>query len=208
MKRLSLWVWALVLVGLALWFWRGRPVSLANLPPTARGPWVAFGDSLTAGTGVPPESSYPAQLGHRLGVDIVNLGASGDTTADGRARLPEALQLNPRVVLLCLGGNDSLQREPLDQTFANLAALVDAFQQTGTFVVLLGVRSASVLDKHRRRFARLAREKRVLLVPDILDGVLGTPALMADPLHPNEAGYARIAGRIATALEPHLDQLR
>lgn len=208
MKRLAFWVSALVLVGLALWLWRGRPVSLVNLPPTAQGPWVAFGDSLTAGTGVPPESAYPAQLGRRLGVDIVNLGASGDTTADGRARLPEALQLNPRVVLLCLGGNDSLQREPLDQTFANLAALVDAFQQTGTFVVLLGVRSASVLDKHRRRFARLAREKRVLLVPDILDGVLGTPALMADPLHPNEAGYARIAERIATALEPHLDQLR
>lgn len=208
MKRLSLWVSALVLVGLALWFWRGRPVSLVNLPPTARGPWVAFGDSLTAGTGVPSESSYPAQLGRRLGVDIVNLGVSGDTTADGRARLPEALQLNPRVVLLCLGGNDSLQREPLDQTFANLAALVDAFQQTGAFVVVLGVRSASVLDQHRRRFARLAREKRVLLVPDILDGVLGTSALMADPLHPNEAGYARIAERIATALEPHLDQLR
>jgi lysophospholipase L1-like esterase len=208
MKRFSLWVSALVLVGLALWFWWGQPVRLANLPPTARGPWVAFGDSLTAGTGMPPESGYPAQLGRQLGVAIVNLGVSGDTTADGRARLPEALQLNPRVVLLCLGGNDSLQREPLDRTFANLAALVDAFQQTGAFVVLLGVRSASVLDQHRRRFARLAREKRVLLVPDLLDGVLGTPALMADPLHPNEAGYARIAERIATALEPHLDQLR
>lgn len=195
-------------LGWLAWWGLGRSPSLANLPPGASGPWVAFGDSLTAGTGAAVGLSYPAQLGRRLGVDIVNLGVSGETTADGLARLAQVQRLNPRVVLLCLGGNDSLQRQPREQTFANLGALVDGCLQEGSFVVLLGVRSATVLDQHRRPFRHLARKKRVLLVPDILEGVLSKPELMADPIHPNEAGYARMAERVAVALEPFLDRLR
>lgn len=208
MKRLPPVGLVLALAFAVGWWWWVRPAPLKNLPPPARGPWVAFGDSLTAGTGASPDESYPAHLSRRLGVEILNFGEPGDTTAGGLARLPEVLRLRPRVVLLCLGGNDSLQRWPLEQTLANLAALVDQAQQAGAFVVWLSVRSASVLDQHRRPFARLAREKQVLFVPDILAGVLGQPRLMADPIHPNAEGYARIAERVAEALAPYLEQVR
>lgn len=191
------------------WFWLrpGGGASYANFPPTARGDWVAFGDSLTQGYGAEAGGDYPAQLARRLRVKIHNLGISGNTTADGLARVGQAVQLQPRVVLLCLGGNDTLRGVPAEQTFANLSTMIDRFQQGGSFVVLLGVRSAGLSDKHAKRFEQLAKTKRVLLAPNILDGVLFTPSLMADQIHPNDQGYAKIAERLEAALLPLLPKL-
>ncbi|MFM8471795.1 MAG: GDSL-type esterase/lipase family protein [Limisphaerales bacterium] len=190
-----------------LWLRPGRGAGYANLPPPARGEWAAFGDSLTQGYGAEEGGDYPARLAKRLGLKIRNLGISGNTTADGLARLDQALQLQPRVALLCLGGNDSFRSMPADETFANLAAMIDRFHTTGTFVVLLGVRSVGLSDKNAKRFEQLAKTKRVLLVPNILDGILFTPSLMADQIHPNDQGYARIAERLEEALRPLLPQL-
>lgn len=203
--------WLLLLAALvaggSLWLRSGKTADYANFPPPARGHWVAFGDSLTAGVGASEGQDYPTLLGQRLGLKIHNLGVSGNTTADGLARLDEALQAAPRVVLLCLGGNDSLRSVPGEQTFANLAAMIDRCHQSGTFVVLLGVRSAGLTDKHAKRFAQLAKDKRVLLVPNILDGILFDPRLMADPIHPNDQGYAKIVERLEAALLPLLPKL-
>jgi len=191
------------------WFWwrPGKGADYANLPPAARGGWVAFGDSLTQGHGAEEGGDYPAQLARRLRVPIRNLGVSGHTTADGLARVDQALQLQPRVVLLCLGGNDALRSVPAEQTFANLGALIDRFHQAGSFVVLLGVRSVGLSDKNAKRFEQLAKAKRVLLVPNILDGILFTPSLMADQIHPNDQGYAKIAERLEETLLPLLPKL-
>lgn len=191
------------------WFWLrpGKSAGYANFPPTARGDWVAFGDSLTEGYGANEGGDYPRQLAKRLRVKIRNLGASGNTTADGLARLDQAVQLRPRVVLLCLGGNDTLRGVPAEQTFANLGAMIDRFQQGGSFVVLLGVRSTGLSDKNAKRFEQLAKTKRVLLVPNILDGILFTPSLMADQIHPNDKGYAKIAERLEETLLPVLPKL-
>lgn len=210
MKR-AVWVMCgLVVAGVGVWWWHSvrQPMPPANYPPTARGPWVAFGDSLTRGYGAEPGRDYPTVLGQRLGVKILNHGRDGDTTAAALARLEEVVRLQPRVVLLCLGGNDSLQRLPPEQTFANLGRIIDRLHREGTFVVLLGVRSASVRDHYALSFRRLARTKRVVLVANILDGVLGHPERMADFIHPNEQGYAVIAERVATALQPCLAGLR
>jgi lysophospholipase L1-like esterase len=185
------------------WFWlRPGEVSYANLPPTARGEWVAFGDSLTQGVGANEGGDFPNQLGQRLRLKIRNLGVAGHTTDDGLARVEQATQLQPRVVLLCLGGNDTLRGQSADRMFANLGTLIDRFHQSGAFVVLLGVRSAGLTDKHAKRFEQLAKAKRVLFVPNILDGVLFSPNLMSDQIHPNDAGYAKIAERVEAALLP------
>ena len=128
-------------------------------------------------------------------------------SSDLLARLEEALQLQPRVVLLCLGGNDALRGVRADETFSNLGTLIDRFHQGGSFVVLLGVRSVGLSDQYAKRFEQLARNKRVLLVPNILDGILFTPSLMADQVHPNEKGYARIAERLEEAVTPVLPKL-
>ena len=190
-----------------LWLRPDKGANFANTPPTARGDWVAFGDSLTQGHGADEGGDYPTQLAKRLRLKIRNLGVSGNTTADGLARLDQALQLQPRVVLLCLGGNDALRSVPADETFANLGTMIDRFHQGGSFVVLLGVRSVGLSDKNAKRFEQLAKSKRVLLVPNILDGILFNPALMSDEVHPNDKGYAKIAERLEDVLLPLLPKL-
>lgn len=204
--------WLLLLTLLLLgggWIWLrpAKSASYANFPPAARGEWVAFGDSLTQGVGANEGGDYPNQLGQRLRLKIRNLGVAGHTTDDGLARVEQATQLQPRVVLLCLGGNDTLRGQSADRMFANLGTIIDRFHQSGAFVVLLGVRSAGLTDKHAKRFEQLAKEKRVLLVPNILDGVLFSPSLMSDQIHPNDAGYAKIAARVEAALLPVLPKL-
>ena len=199
---------ALLLVGGGwLWLRPGKGTGFVNSPPTARGEWVAFGDSLTQGYGADEGGDFPSQLAKRLRLKIRNLGVPGNTTADGLARLDQATQLQPRVVLLCLGGNDALRSVPPDETFKNLSTMIDRFLQGGSFVVLLGVRSVGLSDKNAKRFEQLAKAKRVLLVPNILDGILFTPALMADEVHPNDKGYARIAERLEEVLLPLLPKL-
>ena len=204
--------WLLLLTLLLLgggWFWLrpGRSAGYANFPPSAHGDWVAFGDSLTEGYGANEGGDYPSQLAGRLRVKIRNLGVSGHTTADGLARLDQTVQLKPRVVLLCLGGNDALRSVPPDETFANLGTMIERFQQAGSFVVLLGVRSVGLTDKNAKRFEQLAKARRVLLVPNILDGILFSPSLMADQIHPNDKGYAKIAERLEETLLPLLPKL-
>src|SRR5438874_9057004 len=108
---------ATVAVLLAWWLWPAR-FSYANFPPRATGPWIAFGDSLTAGYGAEPGHDYPTLLSRKLGVEIRNFGQYGDTSKDGLDRVEAGAGLNPRVVLLCLGGNDALQQLPRSQTFS------------------------------------------------------------------------------------------
>ena len=184
-----------------------RKPEYRNLPPTANGSWVAFGDSLTAGYGASEGNDYPSILGKKLSRPILNKGVSGATTENSLGRVDEILRLQPRVVLLCLGGNDGLQQMPVSQTFANLATIIDRLQENGSFVVLIGVRGASLSDRYAAPFKKLAKEKRVLFVPNILSGVLGSPSLMADYIHPNEEGYEAIAQRLEKIMAPFLPQL-
>lgn len=198
------------LLGLLLvyWLWPGRSWSYINLPPTADGPWAAFGDSLTQGYGADAGADYPAQLANRLGVPIQNMGAAGETSAEGLKRMEDVEALNPRVVLLCFGGNDVLQGLPGDQMFANLGAAIDRFHARGTFVVLLGIRGASLMgDANADGFKKLAEQKQVKFVPNILENIFGRPSLMSDYVHPNNAGYAAIADRIEKELRPLLPKL-
>src|SRR6266446_10233470 len=165
-------------------------------PPRATGPWIAFGDSLTAGYGAEPGHDYPTLLGRRLGVEIKNFGHYGETSRNGLDRVESVAALNPRVVLLSLGGNDALQQLPPEQIFRNLAAIIGRLQQQGAFVILIGIRSTTIRDKNASRFKKLARETRVFYVPDILAGILTHPQLMSDYVHPNDKGYEAIAGRL------------
>jgi acyl-CoA hydrolase len=100
-----------------------------------------------------------------------------------------------------------LQQLPIDQTFSNLATIIDRLHQEGSFVVLIGVRGASVSDRYAKPFQELAEEKKVLYVPNILKGILGSPNMMADYIHPNDAGYAAMAERLEKILTPLLPKL-
>jgi acyl-CoA thioesterase-1 len=194
-------------VGLGLFLYLRSEPSYVNYPPDHGKTWVAFGDSLTSGYGASEGKEYPAQLGTRLGIPILNFGTPGATSHDGLTRVDAVLKADPRVVLLCFGGNDTLNGVSHDETFGNLGTMIDQFHQTGAFVVLIGVRSASVRDKYRSEFKKLAKEKRVLYVPNILSGVLGNPGLMSDYVHPNDQGYEAIAERLEKVLRPMVAEL-
>ena len=167
---------------------------------------VAFGDSLTAGYQMGEADSYPAQLARSLGREIVNRGVSGNTTADGLARLDrDVLSESPGVVLLSLGANDMLRKQPIDDTFANLRAIVDRIQARGALVILIGVEGYPLVHgDYGPRYRELARETGCVYVPDMLDDVFGDPALMYDQIHPNAKGYAKIAARLESEVGRYL----
>lgn len=161
---------------------------------------VAFGDSLTAGYRMRPGEGWPEQLSAILGVPILNAGVSGNTTADGLARLEDdVLAQDPRVVLVCLGGNDMLRRLPADQQFANLREIVGRIQDKGALVVLIGTEGFQLLSNvdYGARYEALARETGAVYVPDLMEDVLGDRTLMHDQIHPNAKGYEKIARRLA-----------
>jgi lysophospholipase L1-like esterase len=197
-----------IVAALAIWWLWPQRISYNDLPPKANGPWVAFGDSLTAGYGAESGNDYPTLLGKKLGFAIENFGRNGETSNDGLNRVEAVTARNPRVVLLCFGGNDALRQIPREETFRNLGTIIDRLEQQGSFVVLIGIRSATLRDKNASWFKQLAKEKHVFYVPNILDGVLTHPNLMSDEVHPNERGYAFIAERIGNELQPLLPQLK
>ncbi len=185
-----------------------RPATDAALPPV-----VAFlGDSLTAGYGVGEALAFPALVGERLrtdgtAVEVVNAGVSGDTTADGLRRLDRFLAARPDVVVVGLGANDGLRGVPVDEIEENLRRILTRVRQGGAAPLLLGMRVPPMMGtRYSRRFEevyeRLADDLDVPLVPFMLDGVAGRPALnLEDRLHPNAAGHRRIAENVAPALE-------
>jgi acyl-CoA thioesterase-1 len=190
---------------------------------SGEGPLVAFlGDSLTSGWRLPEEEAYPAVVARTLAargrpIRVLNAGVSGDTAAQGLARLPAVLKHRPDVVVVALGTNDGLGAAALAGTEAALGRILHEARAARARVVLVGVRlgvgrdaprvgetagdaarSAQLFDLH----ARLAAVHRAAFVPDLLAGVTGESGLLfPDRLHPNAAGQERLAANILPALE-------
>ena len=184
-------------------------LASAVMPAAAKNPEIlAFGDSLTAGLGLPASAAFPARLQARLkdqGIEarIVNAGVSGDTTTDGLARLDWSLADKPDFVILALGANDALRGIDPKIVRANLDAMIGKIVASGAKVLLLGMLApANWGDRYAQEFDRiypdLAKAHGVPLYPFFLDGVAMNPALnQPDGLHPNERGVAIMVERIA-----------
>lgn len=177
----------------------GRGVELPRLAPDDV--VLAFGDSLTAGVGAGPGQAYPAQLARLIGRTVVNAGVPGETTAAGLARLPGQLDAHrPRLLLLCLGGNDLLRRLPATETAANLRAMVRLARDRGVAVVLVGVPELRLLGGAPDFYAEIAEEYGLAYEDDIFNEVLRDRRLKSDPIHANAEGYRRVAERLAELL--------
>ncbi len=162
---------------------------------------VAFGDSLTHGTGASTDDAYPAVLAALTGRTVINAGVPGDTTSSGLARLPAVLdEYKPRLVLLCLGGNDMLRKQPEAATENNLRLLIKTIRSSGAEVVLIGVPEPRLFGGTPDFYARLAEEMQLPLEADIFNEVLKDNRLKADPIHANAAGYRLVAERLAELL--------
>lgn len=201
------------------WWWLVHPILLLLLAAPAsadpRAPLIwAFGDSLTAGYGLPPAQGFPAQLQaelRRQGVaaTVRNGGVAGDTAAQGRARLRwglRGLKAPPDLVIVELGANDMLRGLPVAQAQANLDRILTELRARNIPVLLAGMRAAPNMGGDYARafegmYPALAKKHRVALYPFFLDGVAGRRALFqADGLHPDPRGVAIIVRRIVPAV--------
>jgi len=163
---------------------------------------VAFGDSLTHGTGASADTAYPAVLASLTGRTVINAGVPGDTTATGLQRLPEVLsEYKPRLVLLCLGGNDMLRKQPTATTENNLRLLVQTIRASGANVVLIGVPEPKLFGGAPNFYSRIADELQLPLEREIFNDVLKDNRLKSDPIHANAAGYRQVAERLAAFLK-------
>jgi lysophospholipase L1-like esterase len=163
---------------------------------------VAFGDSLTHGTGASDETAYPAVLASLTGRTVINAGVPGETTASGLQRLPGVLaEHKPRLVLLCLGGNDMLRKQPAATTENNLRLLVRTIRASGAEVMLIAVPEPKLFGGAPDFYSRVAEDMRLPLEDDAFNDVLKDNRLKADPIHANAAGYRVVAERLAEFLQ-------
>ncbi len=159
---------------------------------------LAFGDSLTYGTGARAEDSYPAVLGQLIGRTVVRSGVPGEQTAGGLERLPGVLdEHRPRLVILCLGGNDMLRKGTPANIEANLRKMLQEIKSRGLDAVLIGVPTPTLIANPPDFYFRLAREFAIPYEGDIITSVLYKSDLKSDPIHPNAAGYRKVAEAVA-----------
>jgi len=199
LKRLSLGLFVFVgIVGIFVWFTNKSP-HVTNYP-TAGTTIILFGDSLAWGQGASEGHDIASLLSKRLGRAVLNLGVPGDTTADGLKRINDMLTHDPRVVIMLLGGNDALQHVPIEQTFANLATIIEHIQASGAAVLLVGEPGGLYGSRYPKEYEALATRYGVAYIPNILHGLFGRATYMSDLIHPNDAGYAIATDRIEPIL--------
>jgi lysophospholipase L1-like esterase len=166
---------------------------------------ICFGDSLTYGTGASQGMDYPSQLSRLIGRPVINAGIPGDTTATALARLErDVLSRSPRIVLITLGGNDLKNRQDGERAFRNLTAIITSIQDRGALVVVGGLDVPIWGRGFQERYRKVCEETGAVLVPDILEGLLGNPEKMSDAIHPNDSGYAVMAVYFYEAMKPYL----
>lgn len=195
----------LLLLAIAVLAGCGNATQQAALP--AGSAVLAFGDSITFGTGAAPGEDYPTRLAALSDWQVTNAGIPGETSAEARDRIGAVMAATrPALVIVELGGNDFLRRRPEAAVKEDLRAIVRAVRSAGAQVVLVAIPRFSLLGAVSRRlpdspiYAELAGEEQLLLVDGVLAEILSDPNLKADPIHPNADGYRQLAAGIAAQL--------
>ncbi len=181
---------------------------------------LVWGDSLSAGYGLRAEQAWPSLLQQRLAREgipgrVVNGSVSGETSAGGRSRLPQALQrFEPDILILALGANDGLRGLPPQLMRSNLRGMVDDATAAGARVLLVGMRlppnyGPAYASKFRESYESVAQDTHVALLPFLLEPIaLDRAAFQSDGLHPTAAAQPKIVDHIWAALAPLLKEVR
>jgi acyl-CoA thioesterase-1 len=179
---------------------------------------VAFGDSLTAGYGLPLSAAFPARLEKALRVkgykvDVLNVGVSGDTVADGLARLDWSIPEGVDAAIVELGANDALRGLDPKLARSGLDEIVKRLRQRNISVMLAGMLAprnygVDYASEFDRIYPDLAKGYDLALYPFFLDGVVSDPAMnQGDGLHPTAAGVDVIVSRILPTVEAFLTKV-
>jgi acyl-CoA thioesterase-1 len=194
------------------------PPGVAQAQPAAPNVTiVAFGDSVFAGYDLKPEQAFPGKLEKALrdkgyAVQVIGRSVSGDTTADGLTRVEYVLQSQPHIVILELGGNDLLRGIQPDIIKANLDTIMYRLAASGAWIILAGQTAPmnygrAYAEKFNGMYTELAGKYNVPLQPNVLEGVIGSPAmLLPDGVHPNTLGVEVIVSRIMPLVEQILNK--
>jgi lysophospholipase L1-like esterase len=163
---------------------------------------LAFGDSLTFGTGAGKGESYPAALERSTGLKVVNAGVPGETSAEGLERLPGALEeVQPKLLILCHGGNDFLRKMDDGGVASNVRAMIRLAKEKGIAVVLLATPKPGIPPSVPALYAEIAAGEGIAFEEAAMKEVLFNSSLKSDPIHPNGKGYAQIAAAIEKLLK-------
>jgi len=190
MKRNHLY-FPVILIAVLLSSCSSQP-ELPRLSPDAT--ILAFGDSLTYGSGAKREESYPAVLSRLAGLEVINAGIPGEVTSAGLARLPDLLdEFQPQLMILCHGGNDMLRKQDLAVTADNLRSMIRVARQQGVSVILIAVPRPGLFLSPPEFYQQVAEEMGVPIEIDVLSELLSDRSLKSDTIHPNSEGYQMIA---------------
>lgn len=163
---------------------------------------LAFGDSITHGTGVGDSESYPAVLTTLTGRKVVNSGVPGEVSGTGVQRLPELLEReHPSLLILCHGGNDLLTHQNHQLIADNLRTMIRMSIERGVPVLLVAVPSPDFMLKPPSLYEELSKEFHIPLERNALPHILGKSTLKSDHIHPNAAGYRLLAEALADLLK-------
>lgn len=177
--------------------------SKAKLDKLDRGATVlAFGDSLTFGTGANPDESYPAVLAQLTGLKVVNAGVPGEESAEGLERLPGAIdEAQPKLLILCHAGNDFLQKKDDGAAANNVRAMIQLAKSRGIAVVLLATPKPGIPPSVPKFYGEIAAQEHIPIEDSVLKDVLFDQGLKSDFVHPNAKGYARVAEALQKLLK-------
>ncbi|MDT8370638.1 MAG: GDSL-type esterase/lipase family protein [Gammaproteobacteria bacterium] len=164
---------------------------------------LAFGDSLTYGTGSNSATeSYPAVLQSLTGKTVINAGIPGEISQAGLERLPHILdQTSPKLVILCQGGNDLIRRLGHSQLENNLQQMIQLIQAGGAQVILVAVSALGLTLDVPDLYQNLATEHTIPIEADVIRYVEMKASLKSDQIHPNAQGYRLIAEKIYQLLQ-------
>jgi len=163
---------------------------------------LAFGDSLTFGTGADREHSYPAELARLTGLTVINAGIPGEVTAQGVRRLPALLdRYKPQLLLLCHGGNDLLRKTGTAMTRDNIEKMISEADQRNIPTLLIGVPQPALMFLEAAPiYNEIAEQHGLVYEGEILPEVEADNKLKSDRIHPNAEGYRRMADAISQLL--------
>jgi lysophospholipase L1-like esterase len=164
---------------------------------------LAFGDSLTYGTGAEHHTeSYPAVLAALSGKTVINAGVPGEVSTEGLSRLRTLLDKHqPQLVLLCHGGNDLLRKRDTDVLKDNLRQMIQLIREQGAQVVMLSVPKPGVFLKAAPLYQEVASSEQVLLDDETIADIESQSSLKSDPIHPNAEGYRLLAEKLHQLLD-------